>query len=101
MPRKQYDVFNFTPGSRQKMYCRVCETECRVERNRFGYTCSAAAMVKVKRYHDRFLCPYSHTEWHEQALAIMMEIEQTASPRLVRLLQQDLKAILANKKRLT
>ena len=51
-------------------------------------------MVKHEHLHDFFCCPHTNKEWHEQALKIVLAIEETPSKRIAALMQQDLLALL-------
>ncbi len=94
MPLKGYDCFFPDPGTEQTMYCRVCKTECNVQRNVYGPTSSVAAMAKKFRLHDLFICPHADTGWHEKALRLVIAIDKTPSKRVAHLMQQDLEDLL-------
>lgn len=94
MPTKGYDFFIADPGTEQTRYCRVCKTECDVKRNVYGPTSFVTAIAKNFRLHDMFVCPHADTTWHEQALRLVMAIEETPSKRVAQLMQQDLEDLL-------
>lgn len=94
MSTKGYDYFVVEPASVEVMHCSVCQTACRVERNVYGPTSFATAMAKDFRLHDIFVCPFADTPWHEQALQLVVAIEETPSKRVAQLMQQDLAELL-------
>ena len=87
---KGYDVFYEKPGELEERVCQVCGTRCEVERNQAGPTGWASAMAKQKIPHDYFSCPHTGQDWHEQALKLVMMIEETPSQRLAELVRLDL-----------
>jgi hypothetical protein len=94
MSRKGYDLFLTDPGSVKEMYCHVCHNQCKVTRNVYGPTSFVAAMAKKYRYHDVFECPHRDEEWHEQALRIVLAIEESPSKRIAELMKLDLEDLL-------
>lgn len=92
---KGYDTFFEEPGKFPERECQVCGSICEVERNRLGPTGWAEAMGGHAHLHDFFYCPHAKKDWHEQALELVQEIEETSSKRLSTLLQQDLNDLLA------
>jgi len=94
MSMKGYDYFTFEPGTTDAVECAVCGTVCEVTRNTFGPTSFAAAMAKSFRYHDAFACPHASEPWHEQALRLVLAIEETPSKRVAELMRQDLADLL-------
>lgn len=89
-----YTVFHPDPGKWDEMECRVCNTKCVVERDRLGPTCFAAAMGGSKRKHDCFWCPYHEAEWHEHALKLKREIEDTVNKKIKAIMQEELDELL-------
>jgi hypothetical protein len=92
---KGLDVFYTEPGVRKRMSCRVCGSECEVDRNAWGPTGYLMAMGKRSVRHDRFFCRYSEEEWHREACDLVLEIQKTRSRRLRELIQKDLEEALA------
>lgn len=91
---KGYDVFFESLATVSKHTCQVCGTECIVERNCVGPTSWTAAMGKSEVLHDYFYCPNTGKDWHEQAIALALEIETTPSKRIAALMQLDLLELL-------
>lgn len=90
-----YDTFYETPDTVSERRCRVCGTVCTAQRSQVGPTSWAASMAKSETVHDYFYCPNVRKKWHEQALRLVQEIENTASKRVAALIQQDLVDLLA------
>jgi hypothetical protein len=80
------------------MTYRVCGSECEVERNALGPTCTAMAMARRAVRHDKFFCRHSEEEWHREACALVQEIQGTRSRRVRELIQKDLEEALARGK---
>lgn len=95
MATKGYDLFITNAGAEQTMHCRVCKAPCKVRRNVYGPTGFVSAMAKRFTVHDSFVCPHADEDWHRQALRLVMAIEQTPSPRVAQLMQQDLQDLLS------
>jgi hypothetical protein len=91
---KGYDLFYTEPDSELEMRCQVCGTICDVVRSVTGPTSMAEAMAKRGHWHDVFSCPHSSEPWHEQALQLVIAIEESPSKRLIALMRQDLEDIL-------
>jgi hypothetical protein len=94
MPTKGYDVFYTEPDTVDEMYCKVCSTLCDVERSVIGPTGFAESLAMRGHWHDRFVCPHAGKSWHEKALQLAIEIDQTYSKRLAALIRLDLEVIL-------
>jgi hypothetical protein len=94
MPNKGYDYFIVDPGTKERMQCQVCQTECDIRQNVYGPTSFSTAMARDFRLHDVFICPHTDERWHEQALQLVVEIENTPSKRVAQLMQQDLEDLL-------
>ena len=92
---KGYNSFTTEPDSEDELRCRVCGTKCDVSRNVHGPTGFAAAIGGLAKLHDAFDCPHSDTAWHEQAVNLAMQSEETASKRLRDLIRLDLQELLA------
>lgn len=87
-------VFFTKPGEADGILCKVCGTECVVDRNIMGPTCFAAAMGGHKSLHDRAECPHSNAEWHDEAYALWKELGETHSNRVRALIEADLIEVL-------
>lgn len=82
---KHYNVFYREPGTVTGMNCRVCGTMCIEERNVAVSKRWSGASIR-----DRFTCPYNNEDWHWRALAMVQELEDTSSPSLRAIIQQDI-----------
>ena len=89
------DSFTVDPGSKEQMYCAVCNSECDVRRDVYGPTGFASAMAKKYTLHDAFACPHADEEWHELAVRLVLAIEDMPSRRVADLMRLDLQDLLA------
>lgn len=89
-----YDFFQTEPNTVKEIKCKVCGAICNVKRNEYGPTSWITAMANKKQHHDEFTCPNAEKEWHEDALDLLEEIEETKSKRVNKLLKQDLQELL-------
>jgi len=96
MAYKGFDLFFTAPGEAEEMACKVCGATCTVHRDCYGPTGFVAAMGGLSCQHDFFECPNKDHGWHEQALSLVIEIEETPSPRIAALMKKDLEEILRN-----
>ena len=92
--QKGYDVFYEEPGKVEEIRCRVCGTECKVDRNVLGPTGIASAISGRHNYHDQFVCPNTEKKWHYKALKLFVAIEEMPSKRVSDLIQEDLDELL-------
>jgi hypothetical protein len=94
MSRKGYDVFFSEPERLDEINCKVCGSLCRVERDVLSPTGWAEAMTERGHWHDYFYCPHRDQPWHEQALELVLAIENTPSKRIAELMRLDLEDLL-------
>jgi hypothetical protein len=92
-----WDYFTPDPGSTDKMFCKVCETEMLVRRNVDKPTAMAEAQTNKTRLHDVFYCKFSSEDWHLQTLALKRRIESETSQAIADLLQEELNEVLKTK----
>ncbi len=78
--------------------CGVCETLMPVVRDQFGPTGWAEAMAEGGHSYDEYICPHKEEIWHQQAVALAMQIEASYSATLRELMLRELKQILADRK---
>ena len=76
------------------MHCKVCGTLCNVDRSLCGPAGFAESMARRGHWHDRFVFPHTGKSWHDQALELMLEIEETPSKRVIELMKQGLDDLL-------
>jgi len=88
------DYFSVTPGTVTSQKCKVCGDDCNVQRNKYGPTSFAGSLARMKQYFDAFTCPNIGTDWHNQAVCLMMEAKRTASRHLSKILLDELAVIL-------
>lgn len=93
-----YDIFYLKPGSTTTQHCKVCGAECDVTRDVYGPSSTAAAIGRKYTLQDVFVCPHADADWHEQALRLVLAIQETPSKRLAALMQQDLNDLLEEHK---
>jgi hypothetical protein len=91
---KDYDIYYTAPDTETKMSCKVCRSECKVERSKTGPTGYAEAVAGRGHWHDEFSCPNRGKLWHDQALNLVLELENTPSNRLAELMRLDLEELL-------
>ncbi len=94
---KGYDFFVTPVNARETMYCKVCGTQCQVQREVKGPRNWLEAMGRVEVLHDEFTCPHALESWHEQALDLLQEMEQTASQKLRSIMQKELTDLLRSR----
>jgi len=92
---KGYDSFFEKPGQVEEKFCQVCGAQCLVKRNEVGPTSYMQAMARAQTVHDYFYCPNMKQEWHDQAMDLVEEIENTHSKRVAELVWLDLKELLS------
>jgi hypothetical protein len=92
--RLGYEIFYTDPGKAADMRCRVCGSVCTVKRNVYTPANFEMALNKVSDLYDVFTCPHAGKGWHEQAVRLLLAIEETPSKRLAGLMKLDLKDIL-------
>ena len=96
MPILNYDYF-VNSESGKETCCRVCGDKTTFIPDNYGPTSFASSLAKKYSIHDVNICPNIETEWHEKALKIVIEIENTASPSLKEIMQKDLEEIILKK----
>lgn len=94
MAQTGYDFFIGEANGGEEHHCRVCGSLCRVSRDVFGPTSWGTAMARKFTHHDEFVCPHTDKPWHEQALKLVMAIDETPSKRIAALMQADLEDLL-------
>lgn len=93
-----WDYFSPTPGTQDKMYCRVCCTSMTATRNINGPTGSIEAMGGGKHLHDSFACPFSGEDWHCQVLALKIRMEKEICKKIYDMLESEMREVLQTKK---
>lgn len=95
MYRSGFDYFTASPYENSQRICPVCGTRCDVRRGVMGPTCLADAVFRRSRLHDEHACPHAGQPWHDRAVSLQQEIERCPSPRVSKLVRQDLDDLLA------
>jgi len=102
MPLNSGNSVIFLPGTvGGPIGCRTCGDAMDVERNVLGPTSYVEALHKREKKHDHFTCPNWQEDWHEQAIALKQEIENTVSHSLTKLLCADFILVLTTRKKQT
>lgn len=91
--RKDWTVFFVEPGKYVNMKCKVCDTECEVERNKIVHNSSVVAMADRKSKFDLFKCPNVEKQWHYKLEKLVLEKEKTASNKISNLLRDEINEI--------
>ena len=98
MSEKGYDVFLVIADDNgrhlQGLDCKVCGSECDVQRDVTGPMSWGGAMAGIHKKHDVFTCPHSYDAWHIQALRLIKAVEETPSPTLAEIMRKDLEAVV-------
>lgn len=91
---RNYDMFFEKPGEITEKTCLVCGSTCEVKRGQLGPTSWIGAVSHRAVLHDYFYCPHADQVWHQQALELVLAIENTPSKRLAELMKLDLEDLL-------
>lgn len=59
-----YDVYFFDTNKLKSLKCRVCNTECKVNKNQLMATSYAESVCGKQHLTDEFVCPNYTQEWH-------------------------------------
>ena len=89
-----YEIFYTKLNSVIEKYCEVCGTKCDANKNVYGPSSFVTAVGKKYDFHDVFVCPNAGEKWHEQALKLVLAIEETPSKRVAELMKMDLNDLL-------
>jgi hypothetical protein len=89
-----YGFFITEPNAHKLLKCNICGAKCRVKRNLPAKSGWIATMGGAGKPHDVFHCPKLKKKWHDKAIDLVMEIEETPSKRLAKLMKKDLKDLL-------
>ena len=91
---KGYDVFFTLPNTADHKLCKVCNSECNVERNVLGPTGHLSAMTGNHTRHDSFRCSNIGKDWHDKAVKLVMAINDTPSKSIAAVMSKDLQGVL-------
>ena len=70
-------------------FCKVCNSLCDIEKE---YRKVIPGLKNIAL--DRFTCPHNDKDWHWKTLAMMQELEDTSSPSLRKIIQQDINSAI-------
>jgi len=90
--RSGIDYFTPLAGTEKTIRCGACQEELDVQRDilrtkgKFGNTLPE----ELQHYEDIFTCRYSGEEWHSQIIALLREVDHTASQKLATLLESEI-----------
>lgn len=94
-----------THGSDEVICCGVCGHEMNCTPNQYGPTSSIAAIAnrlyggeRGKRHYDLYICRFTDDKWHQQAVEIHKEAEQTKSQWFRSNLLKEAKEIIDSRK---
>jgi hypothetical protein len=93
-----WDHFTPAPGTKDKMFCRVCKCEMDVKRNVMGPTGWAEAISRKEHAHDTFSCAHAQEYWHNQARILLERIEKESSHTIATILKKEVKEVIKTKK---
>jgi hypothetical protein len=79
--------------SGEEVLCGVCGSRMNVKKV-FGPMSWASAMAKHHVEHDLFTCPNIDAGWHQQALALLTEIENTPSRTFAEMLDKEYRKVV-------
>ena len=85
------------PGECDSVDCGICSQPMTVTRNVSGPTSFAAAMGRLHRLHDSFVCPSRDEDWHIQAKKLIQMAQETPSKRLEEMFLFEAQEILFKK----
>ncbi len=82
----------FTPDcdTEEKIYCRACGSKMDIQRRVHDYRSWSDFTARIKSYFDVFTCPNSGKPWHDQVIALKIEISKTASTKIERIIQEEI-----------
>lgn len=93
------DLLRPAPGTVDKLYCKACNALMHCERNNYPTVqCFASALTGSNKPHDKFTCPYTQEDWHNQVVCLILERNKTNSRRLTDIYNEEIKEILISKK---
>jgi hypothetical protein len=92
-----WEAFSPEPGTKDKMYCRVCNMEMNVKRDVNGPTSSMEAMGQRKHLHDSFTCGHAEEDWHIQARILKQKLEKEPCATIADIMTNELECILKHK----
>lgn len=90
--RAGIDYFTPLAGTEKTIRCKACQEELDVQRDvvrtrgKFGNPLPE----DLQRHEDIFTCRNAGEEWHSQIIALLREIDQTASHKLATLLESEI-----------
>ncbi|MFW6026977.1 MAG: hypothetical protein ACOCRX_11635 [Candidatus Woesearchaeota archaeon] len=91
--RKGWTAFFFEPGKKKSIKCKICYTDCEVEKNKVCSSSSIGTILDKKSNYDFFKCPHVKEEWHIKLEQLVLEKEKTASDKINNLLQEEIDEI--------
>ena len=93
-----FDYFTPDPGKYQSMQCKACDTEMDVERDvtisrsRFSFLVDRD-LLKSRKV-DKFTCPHTGEDWHNQAIQLRRFVQKTPSRVLASLVEEEIKTVV-------
>ena len=88
------DCFILSPGTGHEINCNVCNSRCLVQRKVQGIKVKYVSGTGLDDTHDKFYCPKSNEGWHEEAVSLYLESQNTVSTRISNIIREDLRDLL-------
>lgn len=95
---KGYDTIAPEKAPKEWPKCYTCGQNMLCEGEQYGPTSWAEAMAKGGHHYIRYVCPDAGTDWHNQVIGIMKQIEDTPSKSIERLLLKEKAELIKTKK---
>lgn len=95
---KGYDTYSPDKMPEEWPKCYTCGQDMLCEGEQYGPTGFAEAIGGGGHKHFSFVCPDAGTDWHNQVIGIMMQIEETASSKVEELLREEKAELIKTKK---
>lgn len=81
----------------QIVYCGVCGDKTVVRRGVKGPRSYAAALGRLPSTYDEYTCPNYLDLWHQQVIALRVQLQREASNVIRKILQDEISQILETK----
>lgn len=88
------DCFILSPATGHEINCNVCDSKCLALRNVQAIKVKYLSGTGLDDTHDKFYCPNSNEGWHEKAVRLYLESQNTVSTRISKIIRKDLRDLL-------
>lgn len=90
-----FDYFTPKPGTATSLNCMACNQVMDVERDvEVNIGNSFIGPSGKTRQADKFTCPHSGSEWHDQVIALRKLQNDTPSSKIAQLLEEEIDEII-------